>query len=215
MVTLQLEAVLKDINGNPLSGKPINFYYSYDQETWNLIETKTTDSNGKATTTFETSRTTYFKARFEGDEDYEASEATASYTAEVHFTIVSYPSRLTVAPSQAFSVKITVKNDGTKQGNVTVRLKDHNDNLIDYKTQSIAAGSSVEVELSATAPSSPSLYSWSVEAYNEETSTIDDEKTITLEVSMLYVIMQQLLNLLPLIIIIILIVMLIPSLARE
>jgi len=173
------------------------------------------DSNGKATTTFETSRTTYFKARFEGDEDYEASEATASYTAEVHFTIVSYPSRLTVAPSQAFSVKITVKNDGTKQGNVTVRLKDHNDNLIDYKTQSIAAGSSVEVELSATAPSNPSLYSWSVEAYNEETSTIDDEKTITLEVSMLYVIMQQLLNLLPLIIIIILIVILIPSLARE
>jgi len=215
MVTLQLEATLKDVDGNPLANKPINFYYSYDQETWNLIETVNTNENGIATTTHEATKTTYYKAVFEGDDEYEGSEATASYTLEAHFVIVSYPSHLVVAPSQTFSVKITVKNDGTKQGNVTVRLKDHNDNLIDYKTQSIAAGSSVEVELSATAPSSPSLYSWSVEAYNEETSTIDDEKTITLEVSMLYVIMQQLLNLLPLIIIIILIVMLIPSLARE
>ena len=75
MVTLQLEAVLKDINGNPLSGKPINFYYSYDQETWNLIATVNTDSNGKATATHETTKTTYYKAVFEGDDVYESSSA--------------------------------------------------------------------------------------------------------------------------------------------
>ena len=209
MVTLQLTATLKDINGNPLAGKPINFYYSYDQETWSLIKTESTDENGKATTTFETSKTTYFKACFEGDEDYEASEASASYTVEVHFTIVSYPSRLTVAPSQAFTLKITVKNDGTKQGNVTAKLKDHNDNIIDSKTKTVDPGSSIDVELSATAPAQAGSYTWKVEAYNEETSTIDDEKTITIEVSMLYVVMQQLPSLLMLIIIIMLISMLV------
>jgi len=75
MVTLRLIATLKDINGNPLSGKPINFYYSYDQETWNLITTVNTDENGVATTTHETTQSTYYKAIFEGDDKYKPSSA--------------------------------------------------------------------------------------------------------------------------------------------
>ena len=82
MVTLLLEATLKDVDANPLQNKTINFYYSYDQETWNLIEAKTTDSNGKATTTFNTNQTTYFKASFEGDDEYDPSVAYASYEVE-------------------------------------------------------------------------------------------------------------------------------------
>ncbi|RLC83592.1 MAG: hypothetical protein DRJ03_16720 [Chloroflexi bacterium] len=79
MVTLLLEATLKDVDANPLQNKTINFYYSYDKQTWNLIEAKATDSNGKATTTFNTNQTTYFKASFEGDDEYDPSVAYATY----------------------------------------------------------------------------------------------------------------------------------------
>jgi len=75
MVTLQLTATLKDINGNPLAGKALDFYYSYDGATWSLIESKTTDSSGKASTTFSTTTKTYFKAEFKGDDEYEPSSA--------------------------------------------------------------------------------------------------------------------------------------------
>ena len=79
MVKLLLKATLKDGEGNPLSGKTIEFYYSYDKSTWNLIESKTTDENGECTSQHETDKTTYYKARFPGDETYEESEATAEY----------------------------------------------------------------------------------------------------------------------------------------
>jgi len=149
---------------------------------------------------------------------YTDSYQVGSYSLPVpqpHFTIISYPSSLVVAPSQSFSLKVTVKNDGEADGNVTVKLRDHNNNIVDYKTKSITVGSLVEFEFSATSPSIDGLYSWTVEAFNESTSQIDDKKTIKLEVSRFYVIMQQLLYLLPQIIIIILIVTLILSLTKE
>jgi len=83
MVTLMLTATLKDIDGNPLADKPINFYYSYDSQTWNLIETKNTNENGQATTTFTTYQTTYFKAEFPGDENYDPSSDIEVYTVEI------------------------------------------------------------------------------------------------------------------------------------
>ena len=79
MVKLLLKATLKDGEGNPLSGKTIEFYYSYDKSTWNLIESKTTDENGECTSQHETDKTTYYKARFAGDETYEEAEAIAEY----------------------------------------------------------------------------------------------------------------------------------------
>ena len=83
MVTLLLTATLKDIDGNPLADKPINFYYSYDKQTWNLIETKNTNSNGVAEATFEATQTTYFKAEFPGDENYDPSSDIEVYTVEI------------------------------------------------------------------------------------------------------------------------------------
>jgi len=82
MPTLKLTATLKDSGGNPLSGKTIEFYKSTDNVNFYLIAIKTTDDNGIAETTDEITAfgTYYYKAWFPGDETYDASEATASYT---------------------------------------------------------------------------------------------------------------------------------------
>ena len=182
MVTLQLTATLKDINGNPLSGKPINFYYSYDQQTWNLIATVNTDVNGVATTTHETTQSTYYKAVFEGDDEYEPSEATASYTLEVHFTITSYPTSINTHPNETININVTVLNDGNAEGTCEVRLRDHNNVIVDSKQVAIAQGAEETVALQATAPSTEGTYTWTVEVYNLNTQTVDDSKSITVNV---------------------------------
>jgi hypothetical protein len=79
-VTLKLTATLTDINDTPLSGKTISFYYSYDGSTWTLIGSGTTDSNGQASVTHTTDRTTYYKAEFPGDQYCEQSSAVVTYT---------------------------------------------------------------------------------------------------------------------------------------
>ncbi|RLB80045.1 MAG: hypothetical protein DRH17_12655 [Deltaproteobacteria bacterium] len=81
MVTLKLLATLTDSNGNPLSGKTIEFYHSRDGVNYTLIDTKTTNENGQAETVYEVTEygTHYFKARFPGDLEYELSEAMATY----------------------------------------------------------------------------------------------------------------------------------------
>jgi hypothetical protein len=78
-VTLKLTATLTT-DGAPLSGKTVSFYYSYDGSTWTLIGSATTDANGQASVTHTTDRTTYYKAEFPGDPEYEPSSATATYT---------------------------------------------------------------------------------------------------------------------------------------
>jgi len=79
MVKLKLTATLKDSEGNALSGKPIDFYYSYDGETYTKITTQTTDIDGKAEAIHETTQTTWYKAEFPGDDIYESSEAVEKY----------------------------------------------------------------------------------------------------------------------------------------
>jgi len=82
MPILKLTAKLTDGEGNPLSGKTIEFYKSTDGVNFTLIATKTTDTNGVAEATDEVTSygTYYYRARFPGDETHEASEATVSYT---------------------------------------------------------------------------------------------------------------------------------------
>jgi len=76
---VQLVARLTDNNGNPLSGKTIYFYYSYDNKTWIQIGTSTTDTNGYAYMKHTTTMPTYYKASFQGDSSYQPSEAYAFY----------------------------------------------------------------------------------------------------------------------------------------
>jgi len=80
-MALKLEATLTDIYSNPLGGKTIIFYYSLDGTNYTEIERKTTDPNGKATTTYQNTYygTIWFKAVFPGDPEYEGSEAVVKY----------------------------------------------------------------------------------------------------------------------------------------
>ena len=77
-----LQATLKDINGNPLSGQTIKFYKSSDNVNFNLIGTQVTDTNGIALQTdiLDNAGTYYYKAVFEGTDTYDPATATATYT---------------------------------------------------------------------------------------------------------------------------------------
>ena len=138
---------------------------------------------------------------------------TALYAAAAVFTIIDYPDSVNVQPNASFTVKVTVKNEGSASGTVKVQLKDHNGNVVDYKNVSIGAGEVWAVELSATAPSERGAYMWTVEAYNLDTETVDDSKTITVNVSQaLYLlgsIFDMLIQLLPYLIMIIIIILII------
>ena len=79
MVTLKLTATLTS-DSAPLSNKEIYFYYSYDKASWTLIGSQATNESGQASVTHATDRTTYYKAEFKGDPDYEPSYAIATYT---------------------------------------------------------------------------------------------------------------------------------------
>jgi len=80
-MALKLEAKLTDIEGNPLGGKEIIFYYSLDGVNFNEITRQNTDPNGIATTTYQPQYygTIWFKAVFPGDPVYESSEAVVKY----------------------------------------------------------------------------------------------------------------------------------------
>jgi len=76
--SVQVTAVLKDTDGNPLSGKSVNLYYRESgQTTWNDIGTNphTTGANGQVTDTVDLAvpGTYDFRAEFPGDDQYEAS----------------------------------------------------------------------------------------------------------------------------------------------
>jgi len=79
VVTLKLTATLTS-DSAPLSNKEIYFYYSYDKASWTLIGSQATNESGQASVTHATDRTTYYKAEFKGDPDYEPSYAIATYT---------------------------------------------------------------------------------------------------------------------------------------
>lgn len=100
-----------------------------------------------------------------------------------HFTIIDYTQSVTVPPSSSFNVSVTVQNDGTADGDVTIRLKDPQGNIVDSRTVTIAAGGQSSVTLSAIAPSQAGTYTYTVEAFNETTQTVDDSKTVTVNVS--------------------------------
>lgn len=77
MTALRITARLTDSSGNPLSGKTIYFYYSTDGSTWIFLTSATTDSGGYASTTYNATSKTWFKAEFRGDDQYDPASATA------------------------------------------------------------------------------------------------------------------------------------------
>ncbi len=73
---VDLVASLKDVDGNPLAGKTIYFYYRVSGQTdWTSAYSTVTGSDGVAvkTVTLTVPQTYDFKAEFQGDVDYDAS----------------------------------------------------------------------------------------------------------------------------------------------
>jgi 5-hydroxyisourate hydrolase-like protein (transthyretin family) len=94
---VKLTAVLKDSGGNPLSGKSITFEYKASTATtWTNAGSANTDANGTAsvTVTVAVPGTYDFRAKFQGDNQYEASEATVTNYAVKDKTTIT----LTIAP---------------------------------------------------------------------------------------------------------------------
>jgi len=83
MTSLKLVARLTDSGGAPLQGKPIYFYYSTDGSTWINFVAVATDSSGYASTTYDASGKTWFRAEFKGDDLYEPVSATAVWEPSV------------------------------------------------------------------------------------------------------------------------------------
>jgi len=98
------------------------------------------------------------------------------------FTITDYPSSVSGTPNETKTISITVANNGNADGDCTVRIRDHNNNIIAEQTKTITAGGSETYSLSITLPSTTGTYTWTIEAYNIDTNTIDDSKTFTVNV---------------------------------
>jgi len=154
MAVVKATATLTDINGNPLSGKTIKFYYSDDGETWNLLGTAVTDENGRAGIVDWIEHTTYYKAVFEGDDIYEPSEATAEFRfGLVIFSLVNLtPTSINVKIGSEFTVSVTIRNDGSESGTCKVQLIDHEGTVQDEKSDTIAPGEEKTFTLTGTAP---------------------------------------------------------------
>jgi len=99
------------------------------------------------------------------------------------FTITDYPSSVSGTPSEQKTINVTVENNGNADGDCTVRIRDHNNNIVAEQTQTITAGSSAIYSLQITLPSTTGTYTWTIEAYNVTNDTVDDTETFTVEVS--------------------------------
>jgi len=99
------------------------------------------------------------------------------------FTITDYPSSVSGTPNETKTISITVANNGNSDGDCTVRIRDHNNNIVAEQTQTITAGSSAIYSLQITLPSTTGTYTWTIEAYNVTNDTVDDTETFTVEVS--------------------------------
>jgi len=98
------------------------------------------------------------------------------------FAITSYPSSVSGTPSSAMSISITVTNNGDIDGDCTVRIRDHNNNIVAEQTKTITAGGSATYSLQIILPSNAGTYTWTIEAYNITNDTVDDTKSFTVNV---------------------------------
>jgi len=99
------------------------------------------------------------------------------------FSIAGYPESVSGAPGETKSFQVTVSNDGDENGDVILRIKDHNGNIVFSEQQTIYVGTCYIFNVSITLPSQAGTYTWTIEAYNVSTSNVDDTKTFTVEVT--------------------------------
>ena len=98
------------------------------------------------------------------------------------FRITSYPTTVSGKPSETKTISVTIENQGNAEGTVQVRIKDHNGNVVASQQQTIGAGQSYTFNMTISLPSSVGSYTWSIEAYNTDTGSVDDSETFTVSV---------------------------------
>lgn len=134
------------------------------------------------------------------------------------FSIAGYPESVSGAPGETKSFQVTVSNDGDENGDVILRIKDHNGNIVFSEQQTIYVGTCYIFNVSITLPSQAGTYTWSIEAYNVSTDNVDDSKSFTVEVSgvevpsVLNQFIQLFMQLLPFIILLIIVSLLVAAL---
>ena len=99
-----------------------------------------------------------------------------------HFSILSVDVPDSVAPGSTVNITVTVANDGSGDGSVTIRVLDSNSNEVASQTVTLASGNIMDVSLSFTAPSTEGTYTYTVIAHNNATDTDDDQTTFDLNV---------------------------------
>jgi len=103
--------------------------------------------------------------------------------AEPSFLITSYPSQVSGSPGESKSFQVEVSNDGGADGVAELRIKDHNGNTVFSEQKTIPAGTCYLWNVTITLPSTPGTYQWTIEVYNVNTSSVDDSKSFTVEVT--------------------------------
>jgi uncharacterized membrane protein len=74
---LVLNADLYNAAGFPVPNRTVYFFVSRDGSSWTEFDSKTTDTFGRASTTYRVESRLYFRAEFRGDDVYAASSASA------------------------------------------------------------------------------------------------------------------------------------------
>lgn len=168
--------------------------YDYNN---NLIETQSGTLNAGETTTHtftitvpstEGDYTYTFKAydtttsQYDGAYQYTITVYEPT-TSSAHFTGSVSPSTLNLVTSQNFDITVYVSNDGGETGLVEIRVKDHNNNIVASVQGYVSAQSTVGFQINdLTAPQYAGTYTWTIELFNVDTSTVDGTLTITLNV---------------------------------
>ena len=81
------------------------------------------------------------------------------------------------------TIYVRVRNVGDTEGTAKIRLYDHNNNVIATKTVTIASGESAYVEIYSDKALLPvGWYTWSIDVYNLNSSTVDYNKSFEFKV---------------------------------
>ena len=82
-----------------------------------------------------------------------------------HFTVTTQQVSITVNAGETFSISVTVTNDEEASRTVELRLKDHNNNVVDSLSLTLDARHSASATLFGVAPNTKGIYQWTVEAF--------------------------------------------------
>jgi len=82
------------------------------------------------------------------------------------FVIVQWPRVVYARPSSMVKFYVSVKNGGLGDGDVTIRVVNHNGGVVFNKTVTVRAGQLVNVGVELPVVEGPGVYGFSLQAYN-------------------------------------------------